>query len=184
MCTNAAALELCNSYANKRWNVYVAWVKTLIASVIFGSVCACLALFFFGPSVISVWTHGKVSVAGSLLVLFGFSVALQAASSVFYMLLYSSNQHHWVCYVNFAITIGALLVGDLMIGAFGFGSVPLLMICADSLTLGCTLFFCVRNLPDVRFSQLLEVLGPGFYIEKAAWLLEKARLLKLSSQNR
>jgi O-antigen/teichoic acid export membrane protein len=184
MCTNAASLELSNCYAKKKWDVYMAWVKTLVASVILGSLCACIALFFVGPSVISLWTHGKVSVSGPLLLLFGISVAIQAATSVFFIMLYTANKHHAQCYSYFAITVLTLIVGSQTIGHFGFTSVPIIMIVSDFLVLLSCVCLCIRNLKDVHLAGVVEVLWPTFYVEKTQWAIEKIRLKRLSSANR
>jgi O-antigen/teichoic acid export membrane protein len=184
VCTTAASLELSKSYATKKWDIYMGWLKMLTATILVGSVCACLLLFFAGPTVIEIWTHGKVSVSGPLLLLFGFSVAIQAGWTVFFMLLYTANKHHAQCYAYFAITIGALFVGDLTIGRFGFTAVPVIMIAADVLVLASCISLCVRYLREVHFLSVLEVLWPSFYIEKATWAFGKIRLLKLPSFNR
>jgi O-antigen/teichoic acid export membrane protein len=184
MCTNATSIELSSSYAKKKWDVYLAWVKTLVASVVLGSLAACVALYFFGPRVIDIWTHGKVSVSGPLLLLFGISVVLQASWQVFFILLYTTNKHHAQCYVYFIITILSLAVGDFTIGFFGFTAVPVIMIVSDILILISCVTFCVRYLKEVHFPGLVEVLWPSFYVERATWVIEKIRTKYYPSPNR
>ena len=178
ICSSAAALELSTAFAKKNWEVYLLWVKVLLAGVVVGGIGACLGLLFLGPSIIDVWTHGKVVVSGGLLLLFGISVVLQAAWAIFYMLLYTSNKHHIQCYAYFGITVGALLLGNFIIGRFGFESVPILMIAADVIVLGSAIHFCVRYLREVPFARLIEILSPGFYLEGTALALRKIRSLR------
>jgi O-antigen/teichoic acid export membrane protein len=184
ICTSASALEIGTSYAKKKWDVYLAWVKTLSASIIMGGLCACLALLVVGPTLIGIWTHGKVSVSGPLLLLFGISVTLQAGWAMFSMFLYTSNKHHLQCYLNLAVTLGALVVGDLIIGRFGFTAVPLIMIVADALILACSITLAVRHLPEVPFARVLTVFGPSFYLTKIQWALARLKLIKLPSPHR
>ncbi len=176
--TTAASVELTSSFATKKWELYLRWVKILAACVIGGSICACLGLLYFGPAVIALWTHGKVLVAGPLLLLFGISVSLQAGWSLFGTLLYTANKHHLQCVIYFAITVLALAVGRFTIGRFGFGSVPILMICADFLVLVTSIVLCVRYLREVEFASLFTLFNPFFYWTKFKWALNNPNFQK------
>jgi len=173
--TQAASVEFTSSLAKKKWELYLRWVKILSFCVAGSSICACIGLFYFGPDIIALWTHGKVVVAGPLLLLFGISVSLQAAWTLFGTLLYTANKHHLQCYVYFAATIVALLVARLTIGHLGFGAVPVIMICTDVFVLITSISLCVHYLRDVKFVSLFLLFNPFFYWNKIKWVVTKTK---------
>jgi len=172
--TQAAMVELTSSLAKEKWDLYLRWVKILIVCVTAASICGCLGLYFLGPVVISIWTHGKVEVGGILLLLFGISVSLQAGWTLFGTLLYTANKHHLQCYIYFAVTVAALVIGRYTIGPFGFGFVPILMIWTDSVVLVVSIGLCIHYLRHIHFAGLLMLFNPLFYWNKGKWLLAKA----------
>ena len=167
--TQTASVELASSFATKKWDLYLRWVKILAVSVLAAGTVACVGLLYFGPTIISIWTHGKVLVTGPLLLLFGISVTLQAAWNMFVTLLYTANKHHLQCCLYFIITIIALIVGRFSIGYFGFGVVPIIMICADVVVLITTIALTVYYLREVKFTNLLVLFSPFFYWTKVKW---------------
>jgi O-antigen/teichoic acid export membrane protein len=173
--TQAASVELTSSLAKEKWELYMRWVKILTVCVVGASVCGCIGLYLFGPWVISLWTHGKVSVSATLLTLFGISVALQAGWTLYGTLVYTANKHHLQCYIYFGVTLLALAIGWCTIGHFGFGFVPILMIAPDFVLLIVTLVLCVRNLKQVNFFSMVALFHPNFYWNKIRWVIARSR---------
>ena len=119
--------------------------------------------------------YGFVCAYFVLLLLFGVSVSLQAAWTLFGTLLYTANKHHLQCYVYFAATIVALLVARLTIGHLGFGAVPVIMICTDVFVLITSISLCVHYLRDVKFISLFLLFNPFFYWNKIKWVVTKTK---------
>lgn len=179
--TQSAAVELASSLATKKWDLYLRWVKILLVCVLGGGAVACVGLFYYGTTIISLWTHGKVVVPGPLLLLFGISVTLQAAWNMFGTLLYTANKHHLQCCIYFAITIIALVVTRLTIGHLGFESLAVIMICADVCILAISIGLSVYYLREIQFMSLLLLFNPFFYWNKIKWTIAQAKMRKISS---
>ena len=166
--SSSSSPELSRTFGRQDREGYLRLLRIIVMISCAAGVLSCIAMPLLGPSIIRLWTRGRVSIDALTLFLFGVTIALQGGWAICSTTLAASNRHHVFNYLYFVFTVLGLITAPVFMLHFGFRSVPAVMIFVDTSLLIAGILLARRKLTHVSLGDFSCVFDPSFYLKKAA----------------